>query len=320
MCGIIAILRRRTRRQPPSLEEVRRGLEAAQAAMPGVDDRDLPEGLDRASTVLEQLNQLLWGPAGIRSLLENQLVSTAHTALEEMGRQLHQIESILDIRGAGGSDESLERQNAALLRLKDAHWAVIKDRLGAAKAVAELAGPAVGPAAVDAYASIHSALSALNRLEVRGRDSAGLHLLITDHGLDLSSPEVSALLQPRRCDPLFTSGSVRTPSGQLCLVYKAAAEIGELGDNVRSLHQAIREDELLRRALTADSAQVTVLGHTRWASVGIISEPNAHPLNQEEVGRADGPYVVCERPHSHKTSKEIATPPSPHGTTEPSLA
>ena len=28
-----------------------------------------------------------------------------------------------------------------------------------------------------------------------------------------------------------------------------------------------------------------MLAHTRWASVGIISEANAHPLNQEELGR-----------------------------------
>ena len=37
-----------------------------------------------------------------------------------------------------------------------------------------------------------------------------------------------------------------------------------------------------------------MLAHTRWASVGIISEANAHPLNQEELGgdREDG-YVVA---------------------------
>ena len=36
-----------------------------------------------------------------------------------------------------------------------------------------------------------------------------------------------------------------------------------------------------------------MLGHTRWASVGIISQANAHPLNSEEVGRTDGPYVIA---------------------------
>src|SRR5205085_4652371 len=93
-------------------------------------------------------------------------------------------------------------------------------------------------------------------------------------------------------DPLFTSMAVRTPEGHLSFVYKAAAEIGELGANTRSLRAAIRGDELLHAALASPSARATVLGHTRWASVGIISEANAHPLNQEELSR-DGAYVTA---------------------------
>jgi glucosamine--fructose-6-phosphate aminotransferase (isomerizing) len=36
-----------------------------------------------------------------------------------------------------------------------------------------------------------------------------------------------------------------------------------------------------------------VLAHTRWASVGIISEANAHPLNQEQLGAGETPYVTA---------------------------
>ena len=37
-----------------------------------------------------------------------------------------------------------------------------------------------------------------------------------------------------------------------------------------------------------------MLGHTRWASVGIISEANCHPLNSEELEQTGGaPYMVA---------------------------
>ena len=90
--------------------------------------------------------------------------------------------------------------------------------------------------------------------------------------------------------------------GTLGFVYKAAAEIGELGDNTRALRRAIAADDLLRRSLQAPTAAAAVLGHTRWASVGIISQPNAHPLNSDELvdeaPRAgspdrDRPYVTA---------------------------
>jgi glucosamine--fructose-6-phosphate aminotransferase (isomerizing) len=84
-----------------------------------------------------------------------------------------------------------------------------------------------------------------------------------------------------------------TPEGHLSFAYKAAAEIGELGDNTRVLRAAIRNDALLARTLLADTAEVTVLGHTRWASIGIISQPNAHPMNSDEQGTAPGPYCTA---------------------------
>src|SRR3982074_15742 len=121
------------------------------------------------------------------------------------------------------------------------------------------------PAALDALWAVQAALSSLDRLEVRGRDSAGLHVLVSGHGLDLTDPSVRTLLGSRTGAPLFGSMAVRTPLGRLSFVYKAAAEIGELGDNTRALRAAIMGDALLHLAVRADTARNVVLAHTRWA-------------------------------------------------------
>ena len=95
-----------------------------------------------------------------------------------------------------------------------------------------------------------------------------------------------------RSDPAFASGSVVAADGSLSFVYKAAAEIGELGDNSAALRMAIASDDLLRQALVADTAEAVVLCHTRWASVGIISQANAHPVNSEEL-EVVGPFTTA---------------------------
>ncbi len=106
-------------------------------------------------------------------------------------------------------------------------------------------------AALAGYLAVQQALSALDRLEVRGRDSAGLHLFVWNHGLSLSDPAVQRAMFDRNSDPLFQNGSVRVAGACLGFVYKAAAEIGELGDNTRALRTAIAGDTLLRLALVA---------------------------------------------------------------------
>ncbi len=156
-------------------------------------------------------------------------------------------------------------------------------------------GATRGVAALAGYLSIQQALSAIDRMEVRGRDSAGIHVFVRGHGLDADDPALRAVLKGRDRDPLFQSGAARLAGGALSIVYKAAAEIGELGDNTAAMRTAIVADDLLRLALAADGAEVAVLGHTRWASVGIISEPNAHPVSSDEVEQRGGsapPFLV----------------------------
>ncbi|MDQ3353378.1 MAG: SIS domain-containing protein, partial [Actinomycetota bacterium] len=292
MCGIIAVVGRPSTRPPPAEAEVRRLLTEVDAALVAVHDSPQTSAMEVAAADLEALHTKLGGAPGVRFLLAHpEQVDAIEGLAERAGAVIRHLDGELGARAADLSGRILEAHNAALVRLKDAAWALGHDRLGATRAVADLAGAQPGPAAVDAFVAVEVALSALDRLEVRGRDSAGLHLLIDGHGLDLADPEIATAVAARS-DPLFTSGAVRIADGCLGLVYKAAAEIGELGDNTRALRQALGNDTLLRRALVAPTARVTVLGHTRWASVGTVSEANAHPLDQEEEGDVEGPYVA----------------------------
>jgi glutamine---fructose-6-phosphate transaminase (isomerizing) len=290
MCGIVGIVSRPPTRPAPTAEELLAGLDAALRA--GND-------IELLTRSVAGVDHALRGLPGVLALVDRHELITALTArLDRLDAMVAGAERDLEARGVTG--DVLERATAALISSRDALWAVRHDRLRTARAVAALAGRDASPGALAGYLAVQQALSALDRLEVRGRDSAGLHLFVWGHGLTADDTSVAALVEARRTDPLFQSGSVRSVDDGagpcLSFVYKAAAEIGELGDNTRALRAAVAADVLLRRALAAPGVHVAVLGHTRWASVGIISEPNTHPLNSEEMetsGGSTAPYVIA---------------------------
>lgn len=286
MCGIIGILRRPSARPAPSSNEVLGLIDQAVE----VFEPNNADSLRAASKVLRSADRLLLGVPGVTALLSNPgLGAEIESRLAPMAAAMKQID--VDVIESGVEvDESL---NAARIRTKDALWAVQRDRLAAVAGVTELAGANPSPAAAAAMTSVYDALSALDRLEVRGRDSVGLHLFVTGHGLDLDDPALRRAIADRSSDCAFPNNAVRAVGSVLGFVYKEAAEIGELGDNTAALRRAIANDDVLAKALANDTAQVLVLGHTRWASVGIISEANASPINSEADGRDIEPYFVA---------------------------
>ena len=275
MCGIIAVLRRPSGRAVPGSDDVLAPLVAAVDLLGTAD----PSRLSDAADLLEGADRLLGGVPGLLALdRDPSLVGRVTATLAVAPGLLVGFEEVL------GESTDVEEANAALVRVRDALWSVTRDRLGTHAGVASLrsAAPAPSDAGLAVLLSTQQALSAIDRLEVRGRDSAGLQLTLWDHGLDPADPAVVA----RTADPLHRTGSVRVlDGGGLAFVVKVAAEIGELGDNTAALRGALAADGLLARALAAPAVEGSLLGHTRWASVGLISEPNAHPLDST---RADG--------------------------------
>ncbi len=309
MCGIIAVVRRPSDRPPTPVAELVESLDATRPLLgPGVQDgpgaADSPGAQDRVSSLtdaalrLESVDAALRGVPGLLTLRADRAGADRVAALvEELTAEVAVLEAELDDPHTAPPAHQLEAVNASLLRCKDALWAIGRDRLRAVREVDGLVGPTFdadggGPAGLAVALSLHQALAALDRLEVRGRDSAGLEVQLTGHGLDADDPVVRSAVADRS-GLSFTDGSVRLVDGVLVVVHKAAAEIGELGDNTAALRASIRTDDLLQRALRSSSVDGVVLGHTRWASIGIISEPNAHPQCSDELDRASGPFVTA---------------------------
>lgn len=162
------------------------------------------------------------------------------------------------------------------------------------------------------FRNVNAVLNSIDRLEVRGRDSAGISLLfvldpevfegfrqtLTKHGLreefeDRGRQDVLLNRGIAVCGP---DGTHPDAAVSVCLTYKVASEIGSLGDNVTFLRWQMRNDPILHALGGLDHRRHTVLSHTRWASVGAITEANCHPVDGrlgEETSSDEGTIHVC---------------------------
>ena len=286
MCGIIGVIGRPPSRPVPTDDELIALLDRAVGAIG--DPAAVAEAVGAVDAQLR-------GVPGVVALADRHALVAAITArLDQLDAWIDEHDVALETEALEATE--LERRSAAAIGVRDALWAVRHDRLRTAREVAALAGRDAPESALAGYLTIQQALSAIDRLEVRGRDSAGIHVFVRGHGLTEDDSALAGALADRSRDPMFQSGSVRFVDGVLSFVYKAAAEIGELGDNTMALRAGVAADDLLRQVLARPEARAAVLGHTRWASVGIISEPNTHPLNSEELESSPAagscPYVV----------------------------
>ena len=233
------------------------------------------------------------------ALYENQ---TSQQRIAEMTRELKETvdresESLSEAIGYLSTD-SADTATRRLERLKDVTWALKAEILDNIDKVASLMSRQKGQQTSDAvrlFRKVNAVLNSIDRLEVRGRDSAGISLMFVldedsyhrfNEGLESAglSDEIKV-----RCDfdPLINrSISIRTrhersesPQYSVTLTYKIAVEIGSLGDNIAFLRQQITEDNILQCLAQLPAVFQTVLAHTRWASVGAITEPNCHPVD-----------------------------------------
>lgn len=238
--------------------------------------------------------------------------SRLHGMIEEMKAFLGEEEKILEENAGHFQSSDMEIINSRLILMKDVIWGLEKDILGNVEKIASLTGlddvSQLRPEAYRKYKNINFLMNCLDRLEVRGRDSAGIQI-------SFSLPDRAAFegMESALHDKgLYENFSKRIRAGDLIngsiylcpqispknngvtlsFIYKTSSIIGELGQNVRDLRRHISQDGVLRELSVLDTEFETFLTHTRWASVGSITDENCHPINNFTITKDTAAHGV----------------------------
>jgi glucosamine--fructose-6-phosphate aminotransferase (isomerizing) len=207
---------------------------------------------------------------------------------EQMGRLSSELVDVISFRNE---------------KLKDIAWSLENDILSNIKKIRDFlihSPEAPSRTSVRVFKKINAVLNSIDRLEVRGRDSAGISIMFIFDPAEFKKFEAAlkhAGIRDQfkdRCEPdLLINGGINcqpstTPDGKkqvaVAVTYKIALEIGSLGDNVQYLRRQIANDPVFQILATIPSSFDTVAAHTRWASVGAITEANCHPVDNQASG------------------------------------
>lgn len=294
---------------------------ASDASMPPLMDALNTMSTRGLATVLEEKGDLatdyLGGPRQVASLVTDAnrlkgdacfsglLLSKEHLSLLTQAAStardlLSREEEAFSQKVGFLSPSDTDAVATALERLKDISWSLSRETLENVRKVRDLAGAELLHSEngwIVPYKKINTTLNAINRLEVRGRDSAGISVMFTfprdtwkTIKATLQSEGLEEGLTERSQGDTLLNNTVAVEEGKratsIAFVYKRAAEIGSLGDNVDFLRLQIKNDLLLKAMAPFSHTGFTVSSHTRWASVGAITEANCHPVdNQNTDGR-----------------------------------
>lgn len=243
----------------------------------------------------EALFLFLFSDPSARQHLARLSARLADLLKEEQARLSEQVGSL--------DPQAVDIIAARIEMLKDMIWCLDVELAANIERVQDLmaGGQAlIAGGCVTVFRQINAVLNSIDRLEVRGRDSAGISLLFILPAAafdtlqaELTDENLAAEFENRMQGEVLGNASISfnrstDENGDaivaLTVVYKVAAEIGSLGDNIRFLRSQIQKDRILQKIAAAPHTFHTVSSHTRWASVGAITEPNCHPVDNTLAG------------------------------------
>lgn len=305
-CGLAGLIAVHRRKQPQSIEN----LDLLAAKVKQVQGHPLRSLKD--APVEEIRQRYLGGEAALNPLYEHakELKRTDHFVRiyndkglrdqlarlsTQLDAQVQQEAQTLQDQLGHLSAETVKVADQRIEKLKDTTWCLqteLHANIDKVRALMPADGQPPTDSAVKIYHNINTVLNSIDRLEVRGRDSAGISLMfILDNDQYKAFEKVvdasdqTEELTQRQNPTVLGDGTICIHRGRentvtgIAFTYKVAAEIGSLGDNVSYLRQAVARDSLLYLLAAAPHRHHTVSTHTRWASVGAISIANCHPMD-----------------------------------------
>lgn len=316
LAGIVTFGRMASESADPDLDAI--GRQVAELERHSFE-RCMQDGAEPAECYLggdAHIRDLLASAGGLKHLsrfavlfenrdMQRQLQQTADRLAERVkqeDRLLSDQMGLLDV-------DTVRVLAARIDRLKDIAWCLSSEVIDNLAKVRRLAGAhgadgAWSPQRIRIYKNINAVLNSIDRLEVRGRDSAGISLMFILDKAEFERFE-QALQADGRLDELrsrsrrevLINGDIHVQAFcspedgdrvTVTFTYKVAAEIGRLGDNIRFLRRQIQNDGIFHRLAACPHRFHTIASHTRWASVGAITEANCHPVDNAVIGTPDG--------------------------------
>jgi glucosamine--fructose-6-phosphate aminotransferase (isomerizing) len=240
--------------------------------------------------------------------------------VEKMKLFLAEEEKVLEDNAVNFTSTDLEIINSRIILFKDIQWILEKDILSNFAKILDLSGAkkttAINPTAFKKYRQINLLLNALDRLEVRGRDSAGLQIVFTLE----KEKDIESILLNLKEKGLYEDYLMRSQDGDIIngsiglaphvfsaaakrttvtFTYKTFSIVGELGLNAGNLKQTIKKDQIFQCFAQMDTVCETALTHTRWASVGSITEENCHPVNNYKPNQTSSVFPFYPKSAAH---------------------
>ncbi len=256
--------------------------------------------LSQGNLLLEEINQLKQ-PQNLYHLFQNKaeqekLSLLAQEISDFAQEQLEILQMSKDSRISSQDTEYIIQQNNFLL---DSSWSLQKeilDILVYIEKLLQLPFEKFTYPVFEQALAIASVLRGLDKkLETRGRDSCGLSVMLSfdekekyDHFLHcLEEKNLQSSFQERQTIRDLANYSIdiqeKEDSFSLSFTYKIAKAIGQLGDNVQFLKGYLWGDLILAEILQHKYSKSSVIVHTRWASQGVVSIENCHPVDNKGV-------------------------------------